>query len=60
MIVSTDFIKSDRRRDEFLRTCPELVVVDEAHTCAYGDEGGRGATSGISSCPGWLGMRTGT
>src|SRR6266849_4818027 len=28
VIVSTDFIKSERRRDEFLRTCPELVVVD--------------------------------
>jgi superfamily II DNA or RNA helicase len=39
VIVSTDFIKSDRRRDEFLRTCPELVLVDEAHTCAYGGEG---------------------
>ena len=34
-IVSLDFIKSDRRRDDFLRTCPELVIVDEAHTCAY-------------------------
>ena len=34
VIVSTDFIKSDRRRDEFLRACPELVIVDEAHTCA--------------------------
>src|SRR5690348_10161267 len=34
VIVSMDFIKSDRRRDEFLRTCPELVIVDEAHTCA--------------------------
>lgn len=34
VIVSLDFIKSDRRRDEFLRTCPELVIVDEAHTCA--------------------------
>ncbi len=39
VIVSTDFIKSDRRRDEFLRTCPELVVVDEAHTCAFAAEG---------------------
>jgi len=36
VIVSTDFIKSDRRRDEFLRTCPELVIVDEAHTCTSG------------------------
>lgn len=39
VVVSTDFIKSDRRRDEFLRTCPELVIVDEAHTCAWGGEG---------------------
>jgi len=40
VIVSLDFIKSDRRRDEFLRTCPELVIVDEAHrlnerSCRY-------------------------
>jgi len=34
VIVSTEFIKADRRRDDFLRACPELVVVDEAHTCA--------------------------
>jgi len=33
-IVSTDFIKTDARRDEFIRTAPELVLVDEAHTCA--------------------------
>ncbi|MER6971189.1 helicase-related protein [Nocardioides sp. NPDC000445] len=32
-VVSTDFVKSDRRRDEFLRTAPDLVIVDEAHTC---------------------------
>jgi superfamily II DNA or RNA helicase len=38
VIVSMDFIKSDRRRDEFFRTCPKLVIVDEAHTCAYGQE----------------------
>lgn len=31
-VVSSDFIKSDRRRSEFLRTCPDLVIVDEAHT----------------------------
>lgn len=34
VIVSTDFIKADRRRDDFIRTCPDLVIVDEAHTCA--------------------------
>jgi superfamily II DNA or RNA helicase len=39
VIVSTDFIKAERRRDEFLRTCPELVIVDEAHTCADTGEG---------------------
>jgi superfamily II DNA or RNA helicase len=39
LIVSTDFIKSDRRRDDFVRHCPELVIVDEAHTCAYAGEG---------------------
>jgi superfamily II DNA or RNA helicase len=33
VVVSTDFIKSHRRRYEFLRTCPDLVIVDEAHTC---------------------------
>jgi hypothetical protein len=36
VIVSMDYIKSDSRRDEFLRTCPEIVIVDEAHTCASG------------------------
>ncbi|WP_214412928.1 helicase-related protein [Sphaerisporangium fuscum] len=32
-VVSTDFIKSDRRYQQFVRTCPDLVIVDEAHTC---------------------------
>lgn len=43
VIVSADFIKSDRRRDDFARTCPELVIVDEAHTFAeaYEGRGGR-------------------
>ena len=44
-VVSTDFIKSERRRSEFLRTCPDLVIVDEAHTCvAAGGLGGRART----------------
>ncbi|MGV2386399.1 MAG UNVERIFIED_CONTAM: DEAD/DEAH box helicase, partial [Thermobifida fusca] len=38
-IVSTDFIKSERRRHEFLRSAPELVIVDEAHTCADAGDG---------------------
>ena len=40
-VVSTDFIKAERRRNEFTRRCPEFVIVDEAHTCAYGEERGR-------------------
>ena len=41
LIVSIDYIKSDRRRADFIRACPELVIVDEAHTAAWG-EAGRG------------------
>jgi superfamily II DNA or RNA helicase len=41
IIVSTDFIKSPRRRDDFLRECPELVIVDEAHTCTITGHVGR-------------------
>jgi len=33
-IVSTDYIKAEARRADFLRACPDLVIVDEAHTCA--------------------------
>jgi superfamily II DNA or RNA helicase len=33
IIVSTDFIKSTRHRSDFLRECPDLVIVDEAHGC---------------------------
>lgn len=33
-VVSLDYIKSAKRRDTFLQHCPELVIVDEAHTCA--------------------------
>jgi superfamily II DNA or RNA helicase len=39
VVVSTDFIKSDRRRDDFLRACQEFVIIDEAHTCAWSGEG---------------------
>lgn len=43
VVVSLDFIKSDRHRLEFLRTAPDFVIVDEAHTCveAGGAGGGR-------------------
>lgn len=31
-VASIDFIKTDRRNHDFLANCPELVIVDEAHT----------------------------
>lgn len=42
-VVSTDFIKSPRRRYEFLRTCPDLVIVDEVHTCVADTTGASSA-----------------
>lgn len=33
-IISIDYIKSEQRREIFIRQCPELVIVDEIHTCA--------------------------
>jgi superfamily II DNA or RNA helicase len=38
VIVSTDLIKSTRHRDDFVRLCPDLVIVDEAHTCVAADD----------------------
>jgi superfamily II DNA or RNA helicase len=37
-VVSLDYIKSEVRRDEFVRACPEFVIVDEAHTCVAADD----------------------
>lgn len=39
-VVSIDFIKSDRRRARFVQTCPEFVIVDEAHAAAQSSSGG--------------------
>lgn len=33
-IISIDYIKTDQRARTFVNECPELVIVDEAHTCA--------------------------
>lgn len=33
-VISIDYVKADKRRGIFLNDCPELVIVDEAHTCA--------------------------
>jgi len=32
LVISTDYIKQKNRRDEFAIACPDLVIVDEAHT----------------------------
>jgi superfamily II DNA or RNA helicase len=33
-LISIDYIKSEMRREVFIKQCPELVIVDEVHTCA--------------------------
>jgi superfamily II DNA or RNA helicase len=33
-IISIDYIKSEQRRQVFIQECPELIIVDEAHTCS--------------------------
>ncbi|MDJ0465272.1 DEAD/DEAH box helicase [Streptomyces sp. H27-C3] len=48
-IISTDFIKSTRHREDFVRHCPDLVVVDEAHTCVAADDATGPATSSTTS-----------
>lgn len=40
-IVSTDFIKSERRASDFELKCPEFVIVDEAHGCTLAGGVGR-------------------
>ncbi len=41
-VVSTDFIKTPRRADDFVLKCPEFVIVDEAHGCTLAGGVGRG------------------
>lgn len=41
-VVSTDFIKTPRRVEEFALKCPEFVIVDEAHGCTLAGGVGRG------------------
>ncbi|MEU1462584.1 DEAD/DEAH box helicase [Streptomyces sp. NPDC005727] len=48
-IISTDFIKSTRHREDFLRHCPDLVIVDEAHTCVAADDPAQGGASSATS-----------
>ncbi|AEI64559.1 helicase-related protein [Corallococcus macrosporus] len=38
-VVSLDYIKNERRRSTFLQSCPDFVIIDEAHTCAATGQG---------------------
>ncbi|AZQ38105.1 helicase [Streptomyces cyaneochromogenes] len=48
-IISTDFIKSTRHREDFVRNCPDLVIVDEAHACVAADDSAQGGTSSAAN-----------
>lgn len=39
VVVSLDYIKSERHREQFLAAAPECIIVDEAHTCASSGTG---------------------
>jgi len=38
-VVSLDYIKAEKRREGFARTCPDFVIVDEAHACVGTHQG---------------------
>ena len=38
-VVSLDYIKADKRRESFARSCPKTIVVDEAHACVGAHQG---------------------
>ena len=39
VVVSLDYIKSERHREYFLTIAPECIIIDEAHTCASSGAG---------------------
>ena len=41
VVVSTDFIKRPGLREQFWHGCPDLLIVDEAHTCVSDGTGGK-------------------
>jgi superfamily II DNA or RNA helicase len=40
IVVSTDFIKRPGLREQFWHGCPDLLIVDESHTCVSDGMGG--------------------
>ena len=49
-VVSTDFIKTPRRAEDFVLKCPEFVIVDEAHGCTLAGGVGRGRQQRFDFC----------
>jgi superfamily II DNA or RNA helicase len=41
VVISTDFIKRPGLREQFWHGCPDLLIIDEAHTCVSDGTGGR-------------------
>ncbi len=41
IVVSTDFIKRPGLREQFWHGCPDLLIIDEAHTCVSDGTGAR-------------------
>src|SRR5690554_6745509 len=39
IVVSLDYIKSERHREHFLSIAPECIIVDEVHTCSSTGQG---------------------
>jgi ERCC4-related helicase len=39
VVISLDYIKQDSHRNTFIREAPELILVDEAHTCTVVGKG---------------------
>ncbi len=53
-VVSLDYIKAEKRREGFARTCPDFVIVDEAHACVGTHKGRQqrfDLLSGLAKCP---------
>ena len=50
-VVSLDYIKADKRRDSFARSCPKTVVVDEAHACVARIRAGNSDLNFSGVCP---------
>ena len=58
IVVSTDFIKRPGLREQFWHCCPDLLIIDEAHTCVSDGTGGKSRmlrhelVSGLAKDPG--------